>query len=545
MEQKGNRRVFLKWPLNWIVCGLFVMVAGFFIGYLWSALLAALFLWWQKKQNPGAVPQGGYCLDRTRKRLARLVWALLYLLFALAGGVVFYMQLQEDRSAWEISDWAFTVFAAGLVLVFVPLGLYEAYTDFRDALFPGKSRLARSIRSQLPYPDEAPDVSELFAMVDRDIQENGQWFDRAAVGKDWIFGDDVTSVDRVRAVFGRDEIVRHHHGGRTQTSRTVELWILDDRRQAQCTALRDYRELQPLMDCIRLRAPDALYRPYSEYSAYCGKSEEEWQALEREYRQRRAQREQRREERERSAAQSRSDFALTDAKGQRTSRFTLETVEGQLSALSQPGDRFSLEPLEPIPAGGGGLVRMECGITNMGLTLIAVVRREDQTFSACALPVEAGRGLSVLTALLQRREAPDLSGWQPLQAVENRPQQNQLEARLSLSDRTGATREYTSFTRRDLELAADGLASGKYSVAALFFGPYYLYLKAGNQSDGRILANASRPGPDSLRVFETRCSDRQAKQWLLEMGGGEFHPDFSSWKDITKQMEKAQKKAAK
>ena len=35
-------------------------------------------------------------------------------------------------------------------------------------------RLAKSIRSQLPYPDEAPPVEELFAMVDRDIQANGQ-----------------------------------------------------------------------------------------------------------------------------------------------------------------------------------------------------------------------------------------------------------------------------------------------------------------------------------------------------------------------------------
>ena len=320
MNKKGGGRFVLKWPLNWIVCGLFVAAAGYFIGYLWSALLAALFLWWQKKQNPGAVPQGGYCLDRTRKRLARLVWALLYLLFALAGGVVFYMQLQEDRSAWEISDWAFTVFSAGAALVFTALGLYEAYTDLRDAFFPAKSRLAQSIRSQLPYPDEAPDVSELFAMVDKDIQENGQWFDRAAVGKQWVFGDDVTSVDRIRVVFGRDEIVRHHHNGRTQTSRTVELWILDDRRQAQCTALRNFKELQPLMDCIRLRAPDALYRPYSEYAGYCGKSDEEWQALEREYRQRRAQREQRQEEKSRFSAQSNPDFALTDIKGQRTSR---------------------------------------------------------------------------------------------------------------------------------------------------------------------------------------------------------------------------------
>ena len=34
-------------------------------------------------------------------------------------------------------------------------------------------------------------------------------------------------------------------------------------------------------------------------------------------------------------------------------------------------------------------------------------------------------------------------------------------ARLSLSDRTGATRDYESFTRRDVELAGEGLAGGK------------------------------------------------------------------------------------
>ena len=30
--------------------------------------------------------------------------------------VVFYMQMGEDRSAWELSDWAYTVFSAALCL---------------------------------------------------------------------------------------------------------------------------------------------------------------------------------------------------------------------------------------------------------------------------------------------------------------------------------------------------------------------------------------------------------------------------------------------
>ena len=66
--------------------------------------------------RPGQPPQGGYCLDRTRKGLAKLLWALLALFFGFAGGLVFYMQMGEDRSAWELSDWAYTVFSAALCL---------------------------------------------------------------------------------------------------------------------------------------------------------------------------------------------------------------------------------------------------------------------------------------------------------------------------------------------------------------------------------------------------------------------------------------------
>ena len=78
-------------------------------------------------------------------------------------------------------------------------------------------------------------------------------------------------------------------------------------------------------------------------------------------------------------------------------------------------------------------------------------------------------------------------------------------------------------------------------MVALFAGPRYLYLKAGDQRDGRVTVNASRPDPDKLRVFETKCADRQASQWLLQMFEGMFDPDFSQWKDVTKKLEKEAK----
>ena len=53
-----------------------------------------------------------------------------------------------------------------------------------------------------------------------------------------------------------------------------------------------------------------------------------------------------------------------------------------------------------------------------------------------------------------------------------------------------------------------------------------------------MTVNASRPDPDKLRVFETKCTGRQAREWLLQMWEGIFDPDFSQWKDITRQLEK-------
>ncbi len=113
---------------------------------------------------------------------------------------------------------------------------------------------------------------------------------------------------------------------------------------------------------------------------------------------------------------------------------------------------------------------------------------------------------------------------------------------LTLSERGGATREYRSFTGRDIELAAEGLAEGKYIVVYLRDRADYIYLRAGTAEDGRVTVNVSRPGPDRLRVYETKCTDRQAKKYLTDWAAGAFSEDLSQWKDITRQLEKQSKK---
>ena len=535
----------LKWPWNWLLYGAAFLVAGRLIGYLWAALaLAACGAAGKAK----SAPEGSYCLDRTRKGLVKLFWALLYLFFGFAGGVCFYMQMQEDRSLWELKDWAFTIFSVILCLGGTALGLLEAYSDLRDAFCPAKSKLAKSIRSQLPYPDEAPPVEELFAMVDRDIEANGQWFGRVAVGREWVFGDEVTAISRIRGVFPRDEIVTRHAGGRRQSHRIMELWIVDDRRQIQATTLHKPDDLKAAVACLRLRAPEAFFDSYKNMSDFTSQSDEEWLATDRSHVRRRDQRLARQEDESRRNAGNNPDFVLMDEKGNRTSRFDRRTVEDQLTKLKQPGQRLELEPVEAIPMpglAGVALSRLAAGITGRGLSLIITLKAsaepcaQEAVCPVLAKPVSEQEAWQALFDLLERKRPPAFdreSGWEPLQVGEQpRPR---AHARLSLSDRTGATRDYSSFTRRDVELAGEGLDSGKYTVVALFAGPRYLYLKAGGQADGRVTVNASRPDPGKLRVFETKCTGRQAREWLLQMWEGIFDPDFSQWKDITRQLEK-------
>ncbi len=229
-----------------------------------------------------------YCLKRTRMRLTGLVWAALFLMISAACLGLFFYQLKQDKSVWKLED--YTVFAvAGIVGVGAGIAtVYETDTSVRDVLFPKKSKLAKSICVQLSYENETQDVKWLFSKVDKDILENGQWFDRVAVGKEWVLGDEATAISNIRAVFGQNEIKTYHSSGRTQRIRVINLYIIDKFRQVQITSLRNPNQLEPLLECLKLRAPAAVFPDYSEYWDYCGKSEEEWWVLERTYQQRKS-----------------------------------------------------------------------------------------------------------------------------------------------------------------------------------------------------------------------------------------------------------------
>lgn len=357
-KETAKKRLYLKWPWNVVVYLILVVILRIF-----AVVPILLIMWWNKKQQPDG-PEEGYCLQRTRGRLTGLIWAALCL---VGGGLAIWffavaqtMPYEVEKLKEELSFGYYLIPVAGAVAILV--GLFLAYRSLRDALVPEKSALAQSIRNQLPYPDDAPPVNELFAMVDRDLQENGQWFGKLGVGHQWVLGDQVSSIPRIRGVFSRVEQHTRHAGKRTQVTYIYELWIVDDRRERQVTSLRSKQELEDAMDCLRRRAPAAIFGTYDskEYQDLVYTKEEEQQyAQERAYRQRKAQFEEREQKEREKLAQNQ---VLTLPDGSVTSRITGEDLRQLLLRPSCTGEPspFQLVPGVPFQGQGHTFSRLAC-----------------------------------------------------------------------------------------------------------------------------------------------------------------------------------------
>ena len=210
MEEK-KKRSFLRWPWNVVIYVLLAVVFRIF-----SIPIILFLMWYQRKNNPHGAAEG-YCLSRTRKRLIWLLWSLLMLFLGVCLAVYFLDGIKTDRGGWETADYVALVISGGGTVVLAAAGVYTAYAALRDTFFPARSALAQSIRSQLPYPDEAPEVAELFDMVDRDLKENGQWFGSVGIGKEWVLGDMANRIDRIRGIFVVDQVRVRSSGSGTRS----------------------------------------------------------------------------------------------------------------------------------------------------------------------------------------------------------------------------------------------------------------------------------------------------------------------------------------
>ena len=412
-KETSKKRFYLKWPWNVIVYVLLVVALRIF-----AIPLILLIMWWNRRQQPDG-PEEGYCLQRTRGRLTGLIPAAL---LAVGGGLAIWffavaetMPYEAERLKEEISFGYYLIPVAGTGAILV--GLFLAYRSLRDALHPEKSALAQSIRDQLPYPEEAPPVKELFAMVDQDLKQNGQWCGKLGVGREWVLGDEASSIPRIRGVFSRVERHTRHAGKRTQITYLYEIRIVDDRRQQQVTSLKSKREVEEAMDCLRQRAPAAVFGEYNsrEYNDLIYAKEEEQQyAQERAYRNRAAQFE---EQNRREQEQRAQNQVLTLPDGSVTSRITPEDLRQLLLRPSRTGEAgpFQLVPRVPFQGEGHTFSRLAC-LPRGGQEPVRILLEEYSGVPgapgryAWTRDVSTGEAETVLRGWL-RGEVPSLDGW--------------------------------------------------------------------------------------------------------------------------------------
>ena len=540
MKEKKGGLPFLRWPWNVVIYIVLILILRVFSIPFILVLLAL-----QRNANPHGAAEG-YCLSKTRKRLIQLPLGLFLLFFGVVLGYGFFLGLTMDRTYWDSSDWGTLAVSGVGMAVLGLLGGYTCYTSVRDTFFPARSALAQSIRSQLPYPEEAPPVEALFAMVDKDLEAGSQWFGPVGIGQEWVLGDQAVRIDRIRGIYTVDEI----HTGSRRSRRILELVLFDDRGQKAVTDFRNPSDLQAAADCLALRVPEAARGRNSQRHDFAGMDESAREDFEREFRQKKSRRAS--AQTQQAAMSGGAQDMILNIDGQVTSRVSLSMVEGQLRKfLDGDGGSFILTPTKPIEAGGQALRALYVWVDTWEEDEQEIALTIELTQAGSSRPTGLSRTVDEQTARQVlagwlRRQAPNLTGWErvPLYLNEANPRpartRQASKARLSLLYASGAAENHTTFTRDDVQVAAEGLVDGTYQLVDLTLsnGYHWIRVRTGDKMDGRCTVEATRPDPDQLRFFTAKMSPRQAAAWLTGYPNGQYLPGGGDWKDCTKQMTK-------
>ena len=206
---------------------------------------------------------------------------------------------------------------------------------------------------------------------------------------------------------------------------------MDDRRERQVTTLKSRRELDEAMDCLRRRAPAALFGVYDskEYQDLVYAKEEEQQyAQERAYRQRKARfEEQERKEQERLA----QNQVLTLPDGSVTSRITWDTIHGLLRQPDQTGETVPLQLVPGVPFQGEGHTFSRLACLAGGVVQPTRILLEEYSGTpgvpgqyAWTRDMSAGEAEDVLRGWL-RGEIPSLENWTKMERSDRTWRQTQ------------------------------------------------------------------------------------------------------------------------
>lgn len=227
-------------------------------------------------------------------------------------------------------------------------------------------------------------------------------------------------------------------------------------------------------------------------------------------------------------------YIFTDAQGRRSSCATSKDIQTQLKAIASQSEgciAMQLLPPRPVP-GAGRLEQLRCfsNGSEKPLTLLAVLQTEHRTrkgyLTEANLPQAAACFELIMDGGLE-----NFSGWTPT-VIKQNPNANaaqpQQQLTLFLEERHEAHR---FFTRRDLELAVDGLAAGKYRRAELAFRFVAFDIFPSAEKNGVTLRMTLRQ-QQATRAFEKAGTPTQVKFWLNQMLDNGLPEQLYGWQEV-------------
>ncbi len=488
-----------------------------------------------------------YCRNRCYAQLKHAAFGIMVFGVSLIifSGIVFF----GFDFGGDVATWVAIIVSPIAALV----GLWFAALGFRDAFFPEKSDLAKSIRSQLDNPDDDTPIEELFDMVDMDIAYNGKWFDKLAICSEWVFGDEVMKIERVRGVFNE---TTSSVNGKGRTRYTYTLTLVDNRNQQQKTIFTNKNAMMSAYDTLRVLVPEAFCGGEKELDRFVNLSERERVDFETDFRQKRVIRENIENDRKRFP----QDIVLYSGDGNATSRVNTDTLK-QAQSVLRVGEYLRLICTHALTDKHGSFSFLDCVKAESAYYLVCSYENDNKPLSFRAFMSEH-EALSVLSRFVTDKSIPDVSRWEQLTTrhMTTSKTGEKPVCELIITEHNGGSRTFTSFTREDIELALEDVFSAKTQAVRIACEWLYFIISAKASGDSSLEADASIPVDDMLRHFNTTCDRIQAKRWLLAFYDridsilnsaptqimallhgfypNEALPDITDWKDITKQVQK-------
>lgn len=270
----------------------------------------------------------------------------------------------------------------------VSLGIF-----IRSALLmfsPANGKLGKSLR---PYMDGSihTNVQSIFAIIDKDIEQDGKKFGYVYVGKDWVLGGEAMRIDRIRGIFS----VKIFGGKR----REYAIFLVDDKQNLQTTNLMREKHLDELYDYLTRLLPYAASGNFDDYTDFIAKNDNEMEAFNKEFLYK--------------SASVNTEYVLTDANDMPTSLVTREKIHRALNTL-QPGQRMLLSACNPPLSRWGRCtgISCHCFIEDGRYALAAYFETDDgenKRYVLRFIPLTVLH--SVLTNFFEKSEVPDVDSW--------------------------------------------------------------------------------------------------------------------------------------